>query len=676
MRERLKQLTITVAISFAIHLGTGYGMKTAFLPHPVIAESIQIKGVYSKTDELALFREKKRAYVEELQKTLKEGKNIRMSEFLIKSWVLDKSIEALEHGKPALDLAHVQQRYERLVAEVRASVKCSKSPKAIHRHLHKEVLSTYYKGSGSIYDTLSRGWYNCNSSTELYSSLLEDVAGIKNYSWILYDDHIKSYLNGYTIENTEHKWNPAPPDGCGLILPRESMIATYLVGNDVPLNDLPKRLAAYYLPIHAPEKCLKVSMKPIESRSSGRVYPFVGAVSGMDVPDHPVSNPDFRPSMPDKIVLKARALLAVHRMSQIEVESESMHLKTDTGEISFNPFILPEGVDWGHLLEEIKPEVNPIRRIAFPAHLRRCFPIELLSLKVIPEIIESLPDRMRYEEYTRDRICGRYREVAKTGTIEELENYSKFTFCAGVNTILKERYLRENNIQIIIALKNMSRAEDYPFFMDLIHSRDLETRRNAATGAALADPKRGCAELRKLGFEKDRGARYPVVSVCGDTKYAWDVVFEAGRNPDQRTSMELFLMFISGKDIDTIKVDFLKKISHKVNNSSKSEIARILYEYGDKEGSKKVYEELIKKVHGIWLCGTFPEEFNPMLDGIIEKSPITVAKLFNSNEDRIVYPPKLVDALQALVINPKNSHSERVEAAFMLLLKGYEPIVK
>ena len=700
MGERLRRLTAPLVISLAIHLGTVYGtygvQSCSVKPISVTGQTVMHENIRGslkpKGEALSRLKQQKQKYLTELLSSLRKGVHIKLSDFFIKSEVLDTNIRLAEKEEPGIEEAGMQHRYQELVAKARKAAAGKENPiSALHDFVHEKVFAGYFWGSGKLTDVLTKGWYNCLSSSETFTALMEDALGETRHQTLVFDDHIASFMFGRMIENTDHYWKSANKDydGCGLVAPKEIFIAAYLVKNGIPKEELPPHLSQFYRVRVAKPGCHTIGKKLVADLPEDSGFPNPGIKSGLSVPSYFLPNPRYKSDL-DEIVKLGRALLAAYRIAHLDDPLDAMQLQSDGKTLFVSPLNLPEDSDWGRLLEMFKGDFHISTNLPLlHERTRRCLPYNSIPMRTIPDIISFLPPkiRLRFEDYTIQNLCKRYGVAIEHGTLEELKEYLPFYFCTDLSESLKKRYLREKNRDTLrLGLGDMAISENFDFFVNELKSDDLLIKR-AATGAlVLSDSQKGCQMLSQLPEDEKRKISTQLILGCNDSKTAWSAAERTmktaaiGPGDHKPAEIAFYLEFIDGRMLDRTRYEYLKEIGGNVTTDSKGEIARILYEFGDKETAKRYYEEAIKSAAttnplvSFWICG-FPKEFDPLLDPILENLSfsIAIAEGLLSTGGRSAYPPVLIDSLRRFV-NSKADAYHRVNAAFHLLLLGYDPL--
>jgi hypothetical protein len=363
-----RHLLLATALSFLLHIGTLAlaGLFTKIPPkssHPIEAfNGAEVQSESQKLSEaeralmLSKLNAEEQEFIQQLLQDLHQGqRSISISDFMIKSEVLDHNIKSLRSGSENLiEENKVRERYETILEEAKKWIspfeKNAEKIDALHQFAHHRILRGYLAGS-SILKTLQTGIYNCASSTFLLTALEDDLVGTRRYGIVVFDDHLRSWFleNKQTlweIENTDGNPTRRTPYTKGLRVPKEMFIAAYLIKNGVALNQLPQNLARFY----------RRGAKSAASGNGDSGFPPTGVVSGLTVPEGFVPNPYFGIIKPNpvarnlkdfydkmietsKIIRKARMIATM-----ISLYREPQKIMPDMISLSF--IKIPDGIDW------------------------------------------------------------------------------------------------------------------------------------------------------------------------------------------------------------------------------------------------------------------------------------------------------------------------------------------
>ena len=693
--RRLKRFALPLVLSTALHLGAGFGISKIVQqmrqPKPVrqqvLHEEIKPEPAPKKKPDLNKLLKEREQYVSEIHSALMRGEEVKLSDFLIKSAVLDRNIEMAEKGEFGPTEEHIRQKYDALVAKVKEEAELySDKPSTIHYFLHTKILKGYFYASDSIIDILERGWYNCLSSTQLYSALLEDVAGIKNYKIMLYDDHLATFLKGRKIENVEHLWKKTNKryNGCGFPVHRDAFIAAYLVKNGIEPGELPADISRIYSIKKRWKGCPKKGKKIVENIVAESGFPDPGVKSGISVPSYFMENPYYLANTED-IVKLAEGLYAAYEFAHLHEEDRFTEVEVNGNKMLINAIIIPEKVDWGQLLELFKSyfAFHSMMKF-FPLCYECCGSLHTIAPEIIPEIIDEIPELAeKFREYQTDEICNRYSNAIEWGNMAEVDSYTDFHFCTEVDEPLKDRYRQEKDKNILRhGLGKMEIADNFDFFLnELDVLDDSEMKEAAVAGMMYSDTEKACNLLDELSEERKKPIQYQIMLGCWSDEIAWRYVYEWNEGK-RKFDAQTYVAFeiIEGKNITETEYEFLKTTYVKAPPPLKFQIARIVYEYGDKETGLKYIDEAVDTVvrsdmYDQAIC-LFPREFAERLVPLLDKEDheISIAEGIMCHGEEGKYMEDIVRALRRVVNNENKHIITRIHAAFILLRLGVEPL--
>lgn len=317
--------------------------------------------------QLEKLKAEKKEFIQQLLLELhNEKRSISISDFAIKSEVLDRNIENMESGSgDIIDEKESHNRYEAILGQAkRWTDKYETNGKKIeemHHFSHYRMFRGYLKGSGEILDVLEKGIYNCFSSTEFDTALEDDIVGSGNYGVVVLDPpkdpskgksgHMLSWFRDkkgrlWQIENTDGGPPRRVPFVKGLRTPKEIFIAAYLINNGIRVDQLPKKLAQLY----------KRGVRP-----DG--FPIAGVSTDLpEPPDYLIPNPYFGiknpKSFPRNIEDSTGQIIGTEEIiKEAKIDTmafsffrEPKKLRPKT--IGLSIIKIPEGIDWCNVAEE------------------------------------------------------------------------------------------------------------------------------------------------------------------------------------------------------------------------------------------------------------------------------------------------------------------------------------
>lgn len=708
-----KKLLATLAVSLAIHAGVVFApseqvratpasivSKSVKLPQEVMHEEpIQPEAEERRpqVDAQALTEDRDR-FVQKVLAAVRRNEHIPLSDFLMESRLLDWNIRAAEKGEPLIELGEMKAEYRRLLEKAPEHLPDEKNrTKALHQFMHARVLSTYFGGSDSIIDVLKSGWYNCFSSTEAFSAMHEDVLSIRP-SVVVLGDHIRSFLDGKSIENTESDWGAAFTryDQCGIVTSSDVFITAYLLGHGVPEEEIPRRLMRPYRQRAGGRNCIHESGDiPEFSSLGGLMLPATDDFSGWDVPPYPVPNRGFLGSTKTEDIVKmAKVLLAAYRLSHSDELVEGIAGEMNgQGNMFADAFSIPPGVKWGEIFGFYSREVMfpPGLFSAWSERLRRYFyfyTIPAASVSTLAEMAAQSGDKSA-EHFTRESICN-----ADLQAIENedrapwpWDSYYPFGSCGQINELVMKRYRIERKNELLRQLVALDLPENFEFFLGELRSEDMATQMAAAQGLVLSDRTRGCEELKRLA-DKDEGdtefdnLEWELVFDCSDSEVFWENISD----PPGRIGNAAIDSFADAKTLTAAQRELLKDFGRWENADPyvKMSLGRIFYESGDRETARVFFEEGLQEGQKQeWIAKGFrcsfpygiPLEFLPLLKTVMSDSrcalEIAASLELTPNAG---FQSSLVEPLRKLVRDEDAELEKRIHAAFLLLKHGIDPL--
>jgi len=265
---RGKLLTVA-AISFTVHGGAVFmdslirylNRPSPSLSLPMVEDAEKIAETERKI-LLDKLKTEKMAFLQQLLENIHKNTYGPISDFALKSEMLDKNIEALESGSgEIIDEKEMRDRYQALLRHAKKwAGKYTREKRKIgelHHFSHHRVFRGYLKASADIINVLLNGVYNCTSSTKFLTALEDDLVGSGNFGVIVLDPPAKGklghmlswYREGdkyWQMENTDGGPPRIAPFEKGLRTPKEIFIAAYLINNGIKPSQLPERIGRYY----------------------------------------------------------------------------------------------------------------------------------------------------------------------------------------------------------------------------------------------------------------------------------------------------------------------------------------------------------------------------------------------------------------------------------------------
>ncbi|MEM4272619.1 MAG: hypothetical protein QXH30_03430, partial [Candidatus Bilamarchaeaceae archaeon] len=731
MGKWAKRIAIATAISIGVHLGAVGGLK-GILPDKIRQPLVQVEqrpkmdfppltekpigakaeekkeafGEKEKINELDLggLRQEKSKFVEEMRIKLQSGNKIRLSDFFIRAEALDRNIEMAEKGEFGPKESEMRERYFEILKKANSAVIGAENEIAeLHRFMHTKALAGYFWGSTSILDALGKGWYNCASSTELFSALLQDVLGKEKFKILVFDDHLANVVGGRRIDAVNPRWENTNVkfNGCGMEVPPEMFIAAYLHKNGIDLDEIPKRLSRFYDVQKSWPGCPneEKNMNDMSGAQNSYSFPKPGAKSGLSVPSYFVPNPEYQAST-EEVVKMARALFAAYQFAQENGEKMVVDDKQNPNKpvpqtsrnegsvemVLLKPLRLPKDADWGLVIESFKDYFSKNAMVPYwPERIKCNYTFSSIPPETIPDMIARMPEEesRKWEYYKRENICKRMKRAAEVGTISEIFGYGAFTFCVKdypeVNKALKRRYLEERNGDMLrYVLGDVPFPENFDFFLsEFRNAPNAEIRRRAAGAMVFSDKEKACRILMALPESEKLDLAQQLVWGCNDNEIGWRVLELSNSYKIGELSA---LARLDGRNLTKEQCEFIEDMAMGAQIDAKIEIGRVLFECGNREAGFRVAREVVKESvdNGTadLMSYRYPKEMNPIflpLSGKDGNLALEICKMMLCNGGVAEHRNEIVDALRRIIRNMKTKSAKRVEAAFLLLKMGVEP---
>lgn len=327
---------------------------------------------------LEKFKAEKKVFIQQLLQDLHQDKRIPISDFAIKSEVLDQNIDTLKSGSLDIeDEKAIRYRYKAVLKRakkwVRKFKKMRKMTEELHHFSHYQMFRGYLKGSSDIINILFNGIYNCTSSTKFQTALEDDIVRSENFGVIVLDPpkdpskgksgHMLSWFRDrnslWQIENTNGGPPRIVPFEKGLRTPKEIFIAAYLINNGVDLSQLPHKIRRFY------------------KRGVGQGgFPVAGVSSNLPKPPNfIIPNPYFGEKNPKPIYRNTRGLYkdmgesarkasktATEIIEDAKINATALSLFQESGmdpsHISLSLIEIPKGVNWCNIADEAIDSVD------------------------------------------------------------------------------------------------------------------------------------------------------------------------------------------------------------------------------------------------------------------------------------------------------------------------------
>ncbi len=713
------RLLVPLAISATLHAGaiSGPNMYKWFqnLGKTPVAQTAPLQEDILRTQRPKgqnPFLAERESYVSELLSLLKTGKEISISEFFLKSELLDKNIRAFDAGDTPYSEGYYKGQYQMLVSRAKEHLKGKKFKlKHLHIFFHTEFTRGYAPKQGNILDMLDSNWGNCNASTQLFSALIEDVLGIKDQKFLLYTNHIASILGKRKIENTSHKWEASYQlyDGCGAKLSKESMVAAYLLANGVQVPELPPDLQEPYLKTWKwPDRCrVKPEINSGLVNGAKKKYPPVNLPGSGVIPTEPIPNPDYVVKQTELSPKEVVAYAKIARAAYFFYLGESTPQGGNT--VEFEPYSL-EGVDWKKMMKYMKElTLQNVLLQYYPREYRLHNKLQSITSSQILSLVNSLPENAG--EDLKEKLCSEYSFSAWKSPPKQIIMDFPYSFCTKEIGWIKYRYASgefaplNNDPEVINYLEKSTfdsvdsivlvhlleylTPDDFQFFQNEFNKANTNIqRRYAAYGMVISDWKAGCEFISH--HSNSSGILKPKIICCRDLGAIWENAL------DLTDSEGRGLTFLRGAYLSEEEMDSLVAVSqeHAKNRSVTAvlKLSRIMAEYADSlEGHSPRKAEFsryaldlakfaIENTPDSSKLNTFFAEFSPkhasLLIPTLENGCTvghTVSRLAPIIDSKLI-PKEAIDALKSTVLNPADVPYARVQASIILLDLGIDPL--
>ena len=663
-------LVHALGISLALHIGIAYPSapvrEKRIIAKPALEVPDELKGkLTAQTLEI-----ERKEHIRKTLADLKAGKHIKLSEFILKGEVLEMNIERAREGNELIHIEDIKREYEVFTKRARNFVEGREDPvKALHEFFHTEVLREYDYPNWSMIGAFTKGEYHCISAGLLFASVGEDF-GIECKPVII-QGHLMCNVNGFDIDNTVHRWEDAkkPRGKCGALGPRDLFIAAYLVGNGVAIEELPKHLQQKYQREVLPE-CVGESEEGVVLDSKEkfkfpvRINEYVSGRQGTP----PFYNPDYKKDNPESIVRMGRGLLAAYGLSHIGEQN------TESGRYGVNVIDIPANVNWGRLME-LGFGYSSALLMKYPERMLKCFPAD----RIIPETLPFLAELAGDKDNTKEEICRDYKRAIEIGSIQTVKDNATFArICSGVKKPLMDLYYRTEDKRILSALARLMLKENYPFFLGEFRKELGKEIRHEGTvlGLILSDQEKGCAELKKLPEEEKNWFREHLIVGCRSVEDAWAEIYRKGMERIRAVQI------VDGPNMTKEQSDFLQKKCPEEEAPVKIMYGRLLYEAGYVHEAKSCFgsgvDDYSENRYGpVMLACDLPKELIGLLEPLYEKPEfaIMLAEGFMSSDLKLdEYPPAVLQNLKGVVHDENTKLEDRVNAAFLLLKLGIDPL--
>jgi hypothetical protein len=229
------------------------------------------------------------------------------------------------------------------------------------------------------------------------------------------------------------------------------------------------------------------------------------------------------------------------------------------------------------------------------------------------------------------------------------------------------------------SLASAALAENFDFFLNEFRNPlSPDIKRKAAAGMVFSDTLKACGIFKGLSEGERLGMAQQIILGCADEGLAWRVT-------ELRNSYNLeelvALGMLDGGKLTAEQCVFMARKGSAAPQPGKTEIARILVECGNTAEGVKIAKGAVEAFQGgndlnLKWEGTFPNELNAQFLPLLSQplASLEVSKLMICNGGVGEYREKVIQALRGVINDREKGTKERVEAAYVLLQMGVEPV--
>ena len=732
-----KRLLITSAVSIALHAGiigppTVSILNRTFKKQPVLIDNTQEeKKILNPKKQLEKLKAEKQEYIQELLEKLNKGEHIPVSDFFIRTEIMDNNIAILQVGSDKLESeAEAIEKYQEILKRARKHTDSYQTDEekldALHQFAHDKLFKGYYLGSRGFLDIMKRGAYNCFSSTVFLAALENDIIGSDNYGIIVLDPpkdpelgkagHVLSwhrekplkkdghYMSWhrregelFEIENTDGGTPVRRKYRKGLRVSKNTLAAAYLLENGLNLEELPGDIRKEY-----------------KKGIGDDYFPVTGVSTDLpDPPDYFIPNPYYdakkKPKIGDTkklyekmkeiadIINFARAVYTIEKFLYFRSADEQ-----DKG-FTVYPIPIPEDIDWcdiafreeGNLRFEAANAIGPAR---IAVDIPKCYgAVEIATLLADKGDEKSAlcTRKVFYEKYKQE-----LQDVVDGKKSDDPSFFEAGAQCAifggekGRNFMLP-LYVKGNpsdlNYDILLGLSYLGFEEDTELFVNELNTHPIWYFRlvSALALAKIGTPEAEKALLSALETEKTFEARIPIIYALGRLGYAapaLDFISEKRESEDedllrkkQYQSENIRPWELTVEEIERID----SMIPKEKDLTTKAHLVAALAKTYKKEkaisyAKELLVPEMIKTDNEDYALSnpilSFGEiespEIQDMLLSVLEHHPNAAPEVGRVLIEQHYKPKEVIDELMKLLANPDAERKRREYAAYVLIKMG------
>ncbi len=729
-----KRLLVTSALSLTLHAAVIGPPIVSILNHtfkkqPALVEGNSKDGELDPKEQLEKLKAQKQEYVKELLGKLDREEHIPVSDFFIRTEIMDNNIAILQTGSEKLvNEDESREKYQQILKEVRKQTDAYQSEgeklDALHQFAHDKLFKGYYSGSRGFLDIMKRGAYNCFSSSIFLAALEDDVIGSDKYGIIVLDPPKDPALGNSGHVLSWHDEKPPKKDGHimswhkrkgklfeienvdggtpvrrkykkGLMVSKDILVAAYLLQNGVELEELPENVRKYY------KKGIGTSYLPVAGASTDLPDP----------PDYFIPNPYYevkkKPKIGDTrhlyekmkeiadIINYARAVYTIEKFLQFRSAEEQ-----DNG-FSVYPIPIPEDINWCDIaFREEKYLQIEASMVLSPVRITVRIPICYGAVEIATLLAERGDDASAL--CTRTKMYEKYRNeielVAKGKKSERFfEGGPQCTMFGGEKCRefilpLYEKGSSSNlNFEVLFGLAYLASEEDFDLFVhELKNHPDWAFRQvDALTLARIGGPEAEQALFSALENEREFEARMGIIYALAKLGYATPALDFLAQNNESKDKEILHKKRYQSETIIPQKLipEQVERIDAMIGKETdlitKAHLVAALAKTYKKEkavsyAKEILVPEMIKTDNEDYALSrpilSFGEiespEIQEMLLSVLKHHPDAAPEIGKVLISQNYKPKEVVDALMKLLADPDAQRERREYAAYVLVKMG------
>lgn len=732
-----KKFLVTSAVSLALHAGiigppTISILNRTFKKQPALIEENSKEIKPNTQEQIEMLKTEKRKYIQELLEKLNNGQHIPVSEFFIRTEVMDNNIAILQSNSNKLvSEDEAKDKYQKILDEARKQTdkRSSEGDKldALHQFAHDKLFKGYYSGSRGFLDIMKRGAYNCFSSSVFLAALEDDIIGSDKYGIIVLDPPKDPELGNAGHMLSWHKEKPLKKDGHimswhkrqgklfeientdggipvrtkykkGLRISKNTLVAAYLLENGIELEELPEDIRKQY------KKGIGDDFLPVAGVSTDLPDP----------PDYFIPNPYFKvkkkPNIGNtrKLYEKMKEIAAIINYARaVYIIEKFLYFRSadeqDNG-FTVYPIPIPEDIDWcdiafreeDNLRFEAANAIGPAR---IAVDIPKCYgAVEIATLLADKGDEKSAlcTRKVFYEKYKQE-----LQDVVDGKKSDDPSFFEAGAQCAifggeKAREFMLPLYVKGNssdlNYDILLGLSYLGYEEDTELFANELNTHPEWYFRlvSALALAKISTPEAEQALFSALKTEKTFEARMAVIYALGRLGYAAPALdFLAERHNEVEDEDLLRKKQYQSENIRPWKlsVDEVERIDSMILKEkdliTKAHLVAALAKTYKKEkailyAKELLVPEMIKADNEEYELSrpilSFGEikspEIQDMLLSVLEHHPNAAPEIGRVLVEQHYQPKEVIDELMKLLADPEAERARREYAAYVLVKMG------